>query len=54
MASYGLRGTPSMVVIDHLGRIRMHEFGKVDELLLGSILGKLLAEAGAGRENHSA
>jgi len=54
MASYGLRGTPSMVVIDHLGRIRMHEFGKVDELLLGSILGKLLAEAAAGRENHSA
>jgi len=54
MASYDLRGTPSMVVIDQLGRIRMHEFGKVDELLLGSILGKLLAEAAAGRENHSA
>ncbi|OIO82718.1 MAG: alkyl hydroperoxide reductase [Gallionellaceae bacterium CG1_02_56_997] len=54
MASYGLRGTPSMVVIDHLGRIRMHEFGKVDELLLGSMLGKLQAEAAAGRENHSA
>jgi len=44
MSNYGLRGTPSLVVIDRLGRIRLHEFGKVDDLLLGSLLGKLMSE----------
>ena len=44
MVSYGLRGTPSLVVIDRLGRIRLYEFGKVDDLLLGSLLGKLMSE----------
>jgi thiol-disulfide isomerase/thioredoxin len=44
MLRYGLRGTPSMVVIDRTGRIRLNEFGKVEDLLLGSVLGKLISE----------
>lgn len=44
MSRYGLRGTPSLVVIDRAGRIRMNEFGRVDDLLLGSVLGRLIAE----------
>jgi len=44
MARYGLRGTPSLVVIDRQGRIRLSEFGQVDDLLLGSLLGKLMSE----------
>jgi thiol-disulfide isomerase/thioredoxin len=44
MLRYGLRGTPSIVVIDRAGRIRLNEFGKVDDLLLGSSLGKLVTE----------
>lgn len=44
MQAYGLRGTPSLVVIDREGRIRMDAFGRVDDLALGAQLGQLLAE----------
>lgn len=44
MLRYGLRGTPSLVVIDRVGKVRLNEFGKVDDLLLGSVLGKLISE----------
>lgn len=44
MRNYRLRGTPSMVVIDRVGRIRINEFGQSDDLLLGAALGRLLAE----------
>lgn len=44
MRRYRLRGTPSLVVIDRAGRIRINEFGQTDDLLLGAALGRLLAE----------
>lgn len=53
MQAYQLRGTPSLMVIDRYGRIRLSAFGRVDDLGLGVLLGQLLAEApavGAGRD----
>lgn len=44
MSRYRLRGTPSLVVIDRAGRIRINEFGQPNDLLLGAALGRLLAE----------
>ena len=44
MRRYGLRGTPSLVVIDRAGRIRINEFGQSDDLLLGAAIGRLLTE----------
>lgn len=44
MRAYGLRGTPSLMLIDRQGRLRLHEFGRVDDLALGLTLGQLLAE----------
>lgn len=44
MAAYRLQGTPSLIVIDRRGRLRQQHFGRVDELLLGVLLGQLLAE----------
>lgn len=44
MQKYGLRGTPSILLIDRQGRIRFHHFGHIDDLKLGSILGQLVAE----------
>lgn len=44
MRDYGMRGTPTLVVIDRAGRIRMHGFGRVEDLTLGALLGQLLAE----------
>lgn len=44
MQKYGLRGTPSILLIDRQGRIRLHHFGHIDDLKLGSMLGQLVAE----------
>lgn len=44
MARLGLRGTPSLLVVDRAGRIRAHLFGRIDELPLGALLGTLIAE----------
>lgn len=44
MQRYQLRGTPSLMLIDRAGRLRVHEFGLVDDLQLGVWLGSLLAE----------
>lgn len=46
MAAYQLQGTPSLLVIDRQGRLRQRLFGRVDELLLGVLLGQLLSEPG--------
>jgi len=44
MAAYGLRGTPSVVVFDPQGRVRLSHFGQIDDLQLGVVIGQLLAE----------
>ena len=44
MQTYGLRGTPSLVVIDRNGYVRLNHFGQVDDLLVGAVLGQLVAE----------
>lgn len=47
MRRYDFQGTPSIVLIDRTGQLRMQEFGRVDDLYLGVALGQLLAEATA-------
>jgi len=47
MQAYGFRGTPSLVLIDGAGQIRLHAFGQIDDLQLGVQLGRLLAEVPA-------
>ena len=44
MAAYGMRGTPTLLVIDRAGRVRQHLFGQADALALGMLLGRLIAE----------
>lgn len=43
MSAYGLRGTPSMVLLDRQGRIRLSHFGPMDDLQLGALIGSLTA-----------
>lgn len=47
MQAYGLRGTPSVVVLDRDGRVRLNHFGQIDDLQLGAVIGRLLVEAPA-------
>jgi peroxiredoxin len=42
--AYGLRGTPSLIVIDRAGRVRLNQLGHPDDLRLGALLGQLLLE----------
>jgi thiol-disulfide isomerase/thioredoxin len=50
MQAYGLRGTPSLVVIDRLGRMRLNQLGHPDDLRLGALLGQLLSEPSLARK----
>lgn len=45
MRDYGMRGTPTLVLIDAAGFIRQQHFGKVGDLALGAEIAMLIAEA---------
>lgn len=44
MTAYNMQGTPTLLVIDRSGCLRLQRFGHVDDLTLGSIIGTLLGE----------
>lgn len=44
MRAYHLEGTPSVVLLDRTGRIRLQQLGHIDDLLLGRAIGRLMAE----------
>ncbi len=44
MQAYGFEGTPSLVLLDRQGRIRLSHFGAIDDLVLGLLIGQLMAE----------
>jgi len=59
MAAWNLQGTPSLVVLDRQGGLRLKHFGHLDDLSLGAILGQLLAlpiapETLADEDRHGA
>ncbi|HVH33819.1 MAG TPA: redoxin domain-containing protein [Tahibacter sp.] len=45
MQRLGLRGTPSCLLLDRRGRLRLQHFGALDDLALGAALGRLLSES---------
>ncbi|MGE4336945.1 MAG: TlpA family protein disulfide reductase [Pigmentiphaga sp.] len=47
MRAYDLQGTPSLVLIDRSGAIRLQHLGRIDDMVLGGVIGRLLAEGGA-------
>lgn len=44
MREYALQGTPSTVLLDRAGRVRSSTLGVVEDLALGTAIGRLLAE----------
>ena len=44
MGRFQLRGTPSLVVIDRAGRLRLNAFGQIDDLAVGATLARLIDE----------
>lgn len=49
MKAYRLDGTPTAVLLDRAGRVRMKHLGHVPDLELGAALGALLHEDSPGR-----
>jgi len=45
MASYGLQGTPSLILIDRRGRIRMQQLGVVCDIRVGAEIQALVSES---------
>ena len=45
MSKYGMRGTPTLLLIDRQGALRFQQIGQVDDLAVGALVGQLLAEA---------
>lgn len=43
MSRLGLQGTPTLLLVDKQGDLRVRAFGQVDDLL-GGVIGRLLAE----------
>jgi hypothetical protein len=44
MQAYAMRGTPTLLLIDREGRLRLHAFGRADDLALGAAIATLAAE----------
>jgi hypothetical protein len=47
MTRYQLRGTPSLILIDRAGHVRLNAFGHIDDLTVGATLARLIDEAPA-------
>lgn len=45
MQAYALRGTPSLVLIDRQGRLRLSHFGQSNDLHIGALIGQMLVES---------
>ena len=48
MGRYGMRGTPTAVLIGRDGAIRHHGFGQQDDMAVGAIIASALGEARTG------
>src|SRR3546814_1516485 len=48
MRAYVMQGTPTLLLIDRQGRLRLNHFGHLDDMRLGAAITTLIAE-GAGQ-----
>jgi hypothetical protein len=45
MAAYGMRGTPTAILVDRSGNVAANLFGQVEDLALGAMIQSILNEA---------
>lgn len=44
MANYQMQGTPTLIILDRNGYIRMNHFGRMSDMQVGGVIGRLLEE----------
>lgn len=54
MQAYGMRGTPTLILLDRQGQIRLHHFGRLDDLRVGAAISALRAEPAPAAEPSNA
>lgn len=47
MAAWGLQGTPSLILLDRQGQVQLSHFGRIDDMALGAVVGRLLERPAA-------
>ena len=47
-----MRGTPTLILLDRQGRIRLNHFGRMDDLRVGSTIGQLMSETAIDPNNN--
>jgi len=45
MSAYGMRGTPTTLLFDRAGQLRLHQFGHLDDMRLGAVIASVLEGA---------
>ena len=45
MRAYAMQGTPTLLLYDRGGRLRMQRFGSIEDMALGAAIASLLAES---------
>lgn len=50
MRAYNMQGTPTTMLIDRDGKLRLQRFGHVDDLILGASIATLLGETPGGAQ----
>lgn len=53
MMTYRMQGTPTTILVDKTGHLRLHKFGHVSDFLLGVSIGTLLAEEVSDQEENT-
>lgn len=48
MRAYGMRGTPTTLLWDRAGQLRMHQFGHVEDMRLGAAITSVLGDGSVG------
>lgn len=44
MATYHMQGTPTLIIVDKNGYLRLNHFGRISDMQVGNIIGRLLEE----------
>ena len=44
MKTYQMRGTPTLIILDQHGHVRLNHFGRLSDMHVGNLIGYLLAE----------
>ena len=53
MKRYQMRGTPSLILIDRQSRIRLHTFGRPEDMSVGAAIASLLGESSKSTSDRS-